>query len=79
MVEEAFRLNVKWSLQELCNAIKGDGKAAPNPLFKVKVVLNNAKVSHIQKVKATYGLAETFISPSFTMLCSCADVFFGQA
>jgi dynein heavy chain len=31
MVEEAFRLNVKWSLQELSKAINGDGKSAPNP------------------------------------------------
>ena len=34
MVEEAFRLNVKWSLQELSKAINGDGKSAPNPLFR---------------------------------------------
>ena len=41
MVEEAFRLNVKWSLQELSRAINGDGKTLPNPLFKVKVVLTD--------------------------------------
>ena len=35
MVEEACRLNVKWSLQELSKAINGDGKTAPNSLFKV--------------------------------------------
>ena len=46
MVEEAFRLNVKWSLQELSRAINGDGKAGPNPLFKVKVVLEGDKVSY---------------------------------
>ncbi|KAL5251273.1 hypothetical protein ACHWQZ_G016836 [Mnemiopsis leidyi] len=40
MVEEAFRLNIKRSLQELSRAIHGDGKTAPNPLFKVKVVLH---------------------------------------
>ena len=39
MVEEALRLNVKWSLQELSRAINGDGKTSPNPLFKVKVDL----------------------------------------
>ena len=44
MVEEAFRLNVKWSLQELSRAINGDGKSGPNPLFKVKVILENDKV-----------------------------------
>ena len=41
MVEEAFRLNVKWSLQELSRAVNGDGKTLPNPLFKVKVVLTD--------------------------------------
>lgn len=45
MVEEAFRLNVKWSLQELSRAINGDGKSAPNPLLRVKVVLEGDKVS----------------------------------
>ena len=44
MVEEAFRLNVKWSLQELSKAINGDGKSAPNPLFKVQVILEGDKV-----------------------------------
>jgi len=41
MVEEALRLNVKWSLQELSRAINGDGKTMPNPLFKVKVKLSD--------------------------------------
>jgi len=44
MVEEACRLNIKWSLQELSRAINGDGKSAPNPLFKVKVILEGDKV-----------------------------------
>ncbi|CAL1538804.1 unnamed protein product [Lymnaea stagnalis] len=44
MLEEAFRLNVKWSLQELSKAVNGDGKSAPNPLFRVKVVLEGDKV-----------------------------------
>ncbi|ESP04959.1 hypothetical protein LOTGIDRAFT_184938 [Lottia gigantea] len=44
MVEAAFRLNVKSSLQELSKAINGDGKSAPNPLFKVQVVLEGDKV-----------------------------------
>ena len=41
MVEEAMRLNVKWSLQELSRAISGDGKTMPDPVFKVKVVLED--------------------------------------
>ncbi|KAI4898373.1 hypothetical protein NFI96_012388, partial [Prochilodus magdalenae] len=39
MVEEALRLNIKWSLQELSKAINGDSKTSPNPLFRVQVVL----------------------------------------
>ena len=41
MVEEALRLNVKWSLQELSRAISSDGKTTVNPLFKVKVLLTS--------------------------------------
>uniref|UniRef100_A0A8C3P4G2 Dynein axonemal heavy chain 2 n=1 Tax=Chrysemys picta bellii TaxID=8478 RepID=A0A8C3P4G2_CHRPI len=41
MMEEAFRLNVKWSLLELSKAINGDGKTTPNPLFRVKVILQD--------------------------------------
>ena len=41
MIEEAFRLNVKWSIQELSRAVNGDGKTLPNPLFKVKVLLTD--------------------------------------
>lgn len=41
MIEEAMRLNVKWSMQEIARAINGDGKSFPNPLFKVMVVLNS--------------------------------------
>lgn len=39
MVEEAFRVNIKRSLQEISKAINGDGKTSPNPLFRVEVVL----------------------------------------
>lgn len=41
MVQEALRLNVKWSLQELSRAISSDGKSSINPLFKVKVKLTS--------------------------------------
>lgn len=50
MVEEAFRLNIKWSLQELSKAINGDGKSAPNPLFRVKVVLEGDKVRVLKMI-----------------------------
>jgi len=42
-VEDAFRLNVKSSLLEISKAINGDGKTTPNPLFKIKVVLQAGK------------------------------------
>ncbi|KAL3846382.1 hypothetical protein ACJMK2_017380 [Sinanodonta woodiana] len=51
MVEEAFRLNVKASLHELSKAINGDGKSAPNPLFRVKVVLEGDKVEFSPTLK----------------------------
>ncbi|WAR21987.1 DYH2-like protein [Mya arenaria] len=51
MVEEAFRLNVKWSLQELSKAINGDGKSAPNPLFRVQVCLEGDKVEFSPTLK----------------------------
>nr|XP_039250408.1 dynein heavy chain 2, axonemal-like [Styela clava] len=38
-VEDAFRLNIKWSLQEIAKAVSDDSKTTPNPLFRVKVVL----------------------------------------
>ena len=42
MVQEALRLNVKWSLQELSRAVASSGgKSSPNPLFKVKVILTS--------------------------------------
>ncbi|KAK7102408.1 hypothetical protein V1264_020630 [Littorina saxatilis] len=44
MAEECIRLNVKHSLQELSRAINGDGKTAPNPLFRIKVILEGDKV-----------------------------------
>ncbi|XP_046574741.1 LOW QUALITY PROTEIN: dynein axonemal heavy chain 2-like [Haliotis rubra] len=51
MVEEAFRLNVKYSLQELSKAINGDGKSQPNPLFRVKVILEQDKVEFSPTLK----------------------------
>ncbi|XP_043933259.1 dynein axonemal heavy chain 2 [Protopterus annectens] len=62
IVEEAFRLNVKWSLQELSKAINGDTKTSPNPLFRVMVVLQN-------NVAGSTGQVE--FSPTLTKL---ADV-----
>ena len=58
MVEEAFRLNIKRSLQELSRAIHGDGKTAPNPLFKVKVVLHEK-----DKVGRNWGSIQKFNTP----------------
>ncbi len=52
MMEEALRLNVKWSMQEIARAINGDGKSFPNPLFKVMVVLNS-QVNRLQSIKTS--------------------------
>ena len=61
MLEEAFRLNVKWSLQELSRAINGDGKNPPNPLFRVKVILEGDKV-RIPSASASFY-------PAFSVHC----------
>ncbi|TPX53528.1 hypothetical protein SeMB42_g00716 [Synchytrium endobioticum] len=47
MVEEALRLTVKRSLQDIAKAINGEGKSRDSsvqPLFKVNVMLENQKV-----------------------------------
>ena len=41
LVEEALRLNVKWSLQELNKAVNGDGRTAAEPFCLVKVMLTS--------------------------------------
>jgi dynein heavy chain, axonemal len=51
MLEESFRLNVKNSLLELSKAVNGDGKSAPNPLFKVQVLLE----SYEENVPVQFG------------------------
>ena len=45
MLAEAFRLNIKRSLILMSKAINGDAKSGPYPLFSVKVVLEDNKVS----------------------------------
>ena len=50
-VEDAFRLNIKWSLLELSRSINGDSKSSPNPLFRVKVVLEDNQVEFSPKLK----------------------------
>lgn len=44
ILEEAIRLNVKRSLQVMSRTINGDGKSAPDPVFKVRVILDKEKV-----------------------------------
>ncbi|KAL8578353.1 Dynein heavy chain 2, axonemal [Nucella lapillus] len=62
MVEEAFRLNVKYSLQELSKAINGDGKSAPNPLFRVKVILEEDKVEFSPSLTTLGGVVGSIAS-----------------
>jgi dynein heavy chain len=59
MLEEAFRLNIKNSLLELSKAVNGDGKSVPNPLFKVKVILE----SYEEKMSTQYSSSDTAHSP----------------
>ncbi|XP_029769486.1 dynein heavy chain 2, axonemal [Terrapene carolina triunguis] len=58
MMEEAFRLNVKWSLLELSKAINGDGKTTPNPLFRVKVILQDNYPAPSAQVEFSPTLAQ---------------------
>lgn len=45
MVEEALKMNIRASLQSISREVNGDGKTLPDPLFKVKVMLTDARVS----------------------------------
>ncbi|XP_035155786.1 dynein axonemal heavy chain 2 isoform X7 [Callithrix jacchus] len=51
MMEDALRLNVKWSLLELSKAINGDGRTSPNPLFQVLVILKNDMQGGVAQVE----------------------------
>ncbi|XP_039087571.1 dynein heavy chain 2, axonemal [Hyaena hyaena] len=64
MVEEALRLNVKWSLLELLKAINGDGKTMPNPLFRVLVTLQSDTQG---------GVAQVEFSPTLQTLASVVN------
>eukprot|EP00794_Sanderia_malayensis_P010712 gene10712-11859_t len=71
MLEEAFRLNVKWSLQELSKAINGDGKTSPNPLYRVKVVLEGDKVEFSPTLPKLASIVNTVAKD----LTACLGVF----
>ncbi|KAJ7313214.1 hypothetical protein JRQ81_004493, partial [Phrynocephalus forsythii] len=58
MMEDALRLNVKWSLMELSKAINGDGKTSPNPLFRVKVILQDNSPGQTPQVEFSPTLAQ---------------------
>ncbi|XP_048221841.1 dynein axonemal heavy chain 2 isoform X1 [Perognathus longimembris pacificus] len=64
MMEEALRLNIKWSLLELSKAINGDGKTTPNPLFRVLVIL---------KSDTQGGVAQVEFSPSLQTLANVVN------
>ncbi|XP_074081622.1 dynein axonemal heavy chain 2 isoform X3 [Macrotis lagotis] len=64
MIEEALRLNVKWSLLELSKAINGDGKSTPNPLFRVLVILQN---------DGPGGVAQVEFSPTLPTLANVVN------
>lgn len=52
MVLEAFRSNIKRSVQKLSRTINGDNKTSPNPLFRVVVALRQADHQKTPKVPA---------------------------
>ncbi|XP_040604880.1 dynein heavy chain 2, axonemal isoform X1 [Mesocricetus auratus] len=64
MMEDALRLNVKWSLLELSKAINGDGKTTPNPLFRVLVILQS---------DVHGGVAQVEFSPTLQTLASVVN------
>ncbi|XP_053319883.1 dynein axonemal heavy chain 2 [Spea bombifrons] len=71
LVEEAFRLNIKWSLQELSKAINGDSKTTQSPLFRVMVILQNDFPG---------ATAEVEFSPTLLQLATivnsvCSEIF----
>ena len=76
MVEEALRLNVKWSLQELSRAINGDGKTSPNPLFKVNVTLEDRQVGRTTVRVCVCVCVCVFV---LLLLCLCALSSFRSA
>jgi dynein heavy chain len=65
MMEDALRLNVKWSLLELSKAINGDGKTTPNPLFRVLVILQNSVQGGVAQVWTTVPLKPQTYHNSF--------------
>ena len=77
MVEEAFRLNVKWSLQELSRGINGDGKTTPNPLFNVKVVLSD-RIESSQRIQFSPSLEDMagYVSTMSGELIGTVSVFY---
>lgn len=66
MMEDALRLNVKWSLLELSKAINGDGKTSPNPLFQVLVILQNDMQGSVAQVGTTLPLTPQNYHTLFT-------------
>ncbi|KAJ8389320.1 hypothetical protein AAFF_G00121850 [Aldrovandia affinis] len=77
MVEEALRLNIKWSLQELSKAINGDSKTTPNPLFRVQVVLQQdtpGAMAQVEFSPTLQNLAQSVNSIS-SQLISTISVF----
>ncbi|XP_057714813.1 dynein axonemal heavy chain 2 isoform X3 [Corythoichthys intestinalis] len=65
LLEEALRNNVKRSMQKLSQAINGDRKSSPTPLFKVLVSLRQADPQAELRVE---------FSPSLRELCQIVDI-----
>lgn len=50
LCQEAFRLNVKFSLGDLRRAINGDGRNEPNPFFKILLNLDGSSMVFIPSI-----------------------------
>lgn len=50
VLEEACRLNIKWSLQELSHTVQGDRKTPPRPLLRIYAVLDEQAEGESPKV-----------------------------
>ena len=67
-MEDAYRINVKYSLHEIFKAINGDGKSAPNPLFRINVILEEKKPDPTKKRHKNKNFYEVQFSPRLEKL-----------
>ena len=69
--QEAFRLNVKFSLRELRRAINGDGRNEPNPLFKILLSLQGSSMVFVPAIPK---LTDVVVSLGGQLIAAFANV-----